>query len=255
MAWNIVRHAFVIVFGNWKEALKASVLPFFILVTILAGMFYMTGLASIQISDASLGQGGNVGSIALFAVVALIASMFVLSWVAVTWHRFILLEEYPAYFPAVTGRPIGAYFRRTAMIILQMFGVLIPVALIVMPLMAGLLASPFVLVLLSIAVNVLISFVWLRVCISLPSVAVGEPMTSVEAWGKTRDISQTILGLGLVMILLNFAAGTIVNLALAPIPVVSSMASIAVQWVSMMVGISVLTTIYGHVVEGRPLVD
>ena len=138
--------------------------------------------------------------------------MLVLSWVAVTWHRFILLEEYPAYFPAVTGRPIWRVFpsdcddyfadvwRFDASCAHCHAADGRPFGEPALCWRSFLFACMFCLV-----------YVWLRVCISLPSVAVGEPMTSVEAWGKTREISQTILGLGLVMILLNFAAGTIVT--------------------------------------------
>ena len=255
MAWNIVRHAFVIVFGNWREALRASVIPFVISIALIAVMLTVTGVPLQTNIGLNLEEIANPGAIFVVVLASLALMMFTFSWVAVTWHRFILLEEYPANVPVVADRPIGAYLRRTLMIVLQMMAFVVPLSFVIMPILIGLLENPVMLATVSIAFNVLLSYVWLRVSVSLPSVAVGQPMGSIDAWAKTSHISQTILGTALIMIVLNFVASMVFSLALGPIPIISTIASLAVQWISMMVGISVLTTIYGHVIEGRPLVD
>lgn len=254
MAWNIVRHAFVIVFGNWREALKASVVPFVVSVALILLMFVMVGVPLQTNMAMQFEEISNPGAMAFVVFASLALMMLTFSWVAVTWHRFILLEEYPANVPAVSDRPIGAYLRRTLMIVLQMMAFMVPLSFIVLPIMGSLVQNPLLLAILSIAFNVLLSYVWLRVSVSLPSVAVGQPMGSIDAWAKTSHISQTILVTALIMIVLNFVASMVISLALGPIPIISTIASLAVQWTSMMVGISVLTTIYGHVIEGRPLV-
>jgi hypothetical protein len=38
-------------------------------------------------------------------------------------------------------------------------------------------------------------------------------------------------------------------------PVLGVLVDIFVQWLTLMVGVSILTTLYGHVIEGRPLID
>lgn len=249
MAWNIVRHAFVIVFGNFTNALRASVVPSLILIAVI-GVFAMT--ADLSIFD----EGANATEMSfttmtilgMFGIGAL--AMVVFAWVAVTWHRFILLEEYPAIVPAFGGRPILPYAGRTLMIALQMIFVMIPVMLLVGPFLTF---SATTASLVTLGLGICLSFLWLRVCVSLPSVAVGEHMGSVAAWRTTSDIWQTILGVCAITTLLNYGANLAITLIASNLGFVFDILHIAVQWVSMMVGISILTTIYGHVVEGRPL--
>jgi hypothetical protein len=130
---------------------------------------------------------------------------------------------------------------------------MIPVMFLVLPLIMGGGGSTIAGFVGVVGLNVMLTFIWLRLSVSLPSVAVGEPMGSVEAWTKTNDVWEMILGISIIVIVLNFAATTIVTTLFSGIPVVFGVLSIAVQWVSMMVGISILTTIYGHVIEGRSL--
>ena len=249
MAWNIVRHAFIIVFGNFTNALRASVVPSLILIGTI-GAFAMTADLSMfeETFDPTVTSLPTMSVMGIFAISAL--AMIVFAWVAVTWHRFILLEEYPSIFPAFGGRPVFPYAGRTLMIALQMFVVMIPLMLLTGPLF---LASPAVASLAIFALGILLSFLWLRVCVSLPSVAVGEHMGSIDAWRKTNDIWQTILGVCAITALLNYGANLAVTLIASNLGFVFDILQIAVQWVSMMVGISILTTIYGHVIEGRPL--
>ena len=252
MAWNIVRHAFVIVFGNLKEALKVSVAPFIMLVCIIAVSAFLLGLP-IGGEQTTLANANFTGSLALLFIIIAVAVMFTFGWIAVTWHRYILLEEYPGVVPSISDRPIGTYIARMLMIVLQMSCVMIPLMFLVLPLImggGGRTIAGFVGV---VGLNVMLTFIWLRLSVSLPSVAVGEPMGSVEAWTKTNDVWEMILGISIIVIVLNFAATTIVTTLFSGIPVVFGVLSIAVQWVSMMVGISILTTIYGHVIEGRSL--
>lgn len=250
MAWNIVRHAFVIVFGNLQNALKASIVPFIILIAGGLLLSKVTGL-SLNMAEMSTENFENVGGIFLFVIVAFIGTMFIFSWIAVTWHRFILLEEYPNTVPAYAGLPIAKYVGRTLMISLQM----LPVMLIAMPLIGTMLMNPTSAMIFSAILSVPITFVWLRVSVSLPSVAVGQPIGSVEAWGETKPIWETIFGVSLILIGLNYGATFISSAFFSGIPVISGIISVVTQWVSMMIGISILTTLYGHVVEGRPLVD
>ena len=236
MAWNIVRHAFVIVFGNFGNALRASLMPLLILIAVVG---LLTTVLNLPMNGAII-----------LILVGMAAAMFVFAWVAVTWHRFILLEEYPSFVPAISDRPIWPYVKRTLMIILQMMVVMVPVLSLMLPAISN---FPSAAVILSIGLSILMSFIWLRICVSLPSVAVGEHMGSADAWAETKDIRQTILGVCVIMMFLNSAAGLLPVLLAPHLLIISTVLNIAIQWVSIMIGISVLTTIYGHVIEGRPL--
>jgi hypothetical protein len=104
-----------------------------------------------------------------------------------------------------------------------------------------------------VALNVLYAFVWFRVAISLPSVAVGEHMGSMDAWEITSEHSRDILMMSVVIIVLNSVMSMGVATLFGGLPLVAFILRIIVQWTTMMVGISVLTTLYGHIVEGRSL--
>ena len=56
--------------------------------------------------------------------------MFVTSWVAVAWHRFILLEEPAGLLPGISGRPIWSYLRKSIMLGLLIVLIAIPVMFI-----------------------------------------------------------------------------------------------------------------------------
>lgn len=259
MAWNIVRHAFVIVFGNLREALKASIVPFAILIATLFVLMSALGLPVYH--DALIVPAvENESAAALAGFMSLPLYLFIFAWVAVTWHRFILLEEYPAIVPAVSNRPIWAYVGRSLMLMLQMMMVLIPVMLISMVLMLGSITDPNALMLntgsglvFMIVIGSIYSFFWLRIGVSLPAVAVGRPINSRTAWAETKPVWKTILGASVILVALNLIVTLAFSLLFAGIPLIFYILSVVIQWVSMMVGVSVLTTIYGHVIEGRPL--
>jgi hypothetical protein len=259
MAWNIVRHAFVIVFGNFAEALKASIAPFAILVITVLVLNTALGLPLYQ--DALIApDAGMQGAIAMASIITIPLYLFIFGWVAVTWHRFILLEEYPTAVPAVAGRPIGAYVGRTVMMTLQMTLIMVPIILVSVLIVGDIFTEPNAFLMntgtgiaFAIGFGTAFTFFWFRVGISLPAVAVGEPINSRKAWAETKPVWQTILGASIIMVSLNIVVTLLFSLLFVGIPLVAYVLSIAIQWATMMVGVSVLTTIYGHVIEGRPL--
>ena len=252
MAWNIVRHAFVIVFGNLSNAIKASLVP----TLLLAGAFVGFGsIMDIQIVEGNmdLEDLSQSGVTVLAGLGLLVFAMFVFAWVTVTWHRFILKEEYPDVVPSISGRPIWPYVARTLMITLQFMLLLIPLFILIMALANILFSNIVTAAIFGVALNVLYAFVWFRVAISLPSVAVGEHMGSMDAWEITSEHSRDILMMSVVIIVLNSVMSMGVATLFGGLPLVAFILRIIVQWTTMMVGISVLTTLYGHIVEGRSL--
>lgn len=261
LAWNIVRHAFVITFGNFNDALKASIVPF----AILTAMLYVAAIAvGLPISAAPLTQinQDDVPGFLKFSVIAIPLYLFMFSWVAVTWHRFILCEEYPAIIPAIKDRPILPYIKRTLWLTLQMIVVMIPISLVVGLVMviffgqtSDISASSPSAVFPAILMGVLFSYFWFRWGISLPAVAVGKSITSAEAWRNTKMLAPTIFGVAAILSLLNVVVSVVLTEYLSGIAAVGFVLNLMFQWVTVMVGVSILTTLYGHVIEGRPLAD
>ena len=265
MSFEIVRHAFVMVFGNLRDSVKVSALPLvltFLATFVLPPLF---GLSTVDVASAAnlqaLIQGhpaGPIASVVAFFIAALY--FFSMSWIAVGWHRFILLEEYPRLVPYLPLRQVLGYLGRSFAIGIVVVAVGIPIGLI-----GGAAAGPFaaqggasVGVLIALFVIVLMAsilrYVWLRLGIVLPSAAVGSPMPILSGWRISAPIGGTIFTVSLILVTLNLGINLTVPQLLGGIPVVGQLVTLAVSWTTLMVGASILTTLYGHLVENRDLV-
>ena len=259
MAWQIVKHAFAMIFNNFGQAVKVSVIPFVILMAVAALLLAVAGVPwDLMRGEFDVNEIPQVSGLAVLLIIALVVfAFFTFGWIAVSWHRFILREEYTALIPAVSGRPIWGYVGKSILLGLLLSLIAIPVSMLLgllfFPLMGasaepGIFAFIFALVLGSI-----LGFLWFRWAISLPAKAVGEDMTFSTAWATTAPLAGIIFQVTLITVALNLAASFLLAFALNEIPAVSLVLELAVNWLSTMIGISVLTTLYGHLVEGRPL--
>jgi hypothetical protein len=262
MGWQIVRHSFVLLFRNLSDALKISLGPLLIGVVVALLVASATGLPPellTQVTNPALMMQISqflTGSAAFGLLFILIMVGFITAWVAVNWHRFVLLEEYPGLLPALSGRPIGGYFWRVILLTLVLVVVSLPVSFIVSLFLAPLLASGaispigIVAMALGILLAAFLSWVWLRLALILPSAAVGRQMGMGESWTVTGRISGAIFQAGLILMVINGVAGYAVE-AFFGASVIGLVLGQAVTWVSLMVGVSILTTLYGHLVEDR----
>ena len=170
-------------------------------------------------------------------------------WVAVAWHRFVLLEERGGSLPTFHGSRMFAYF---VVIFLMMIGLALGAG--AAGAIAGIALSNitplFVLAMLAIAVATLWAFY--RLSPLLPAAALGESMGVKQAWEATASISGAVLGAALLLILFALLCGGAAMLVWFQVNILIGVILMGVvQWAYTMVGISVLTTIYGIAVEGR----
>jgi len=56
-----------------------------------------------------------------------------------------------------------------------------------------------------------------------------------------------------LLVLINVVPDLLISGIILGVPVIGFIISIMLSWLTMMLGISILTTIYGHVIEGRDL--
>lgn len=245
MAFKILIHTFRMIFGNLGQALRVSVGPYLILILGFAILF---GALSTM-ADSTVGVSPLMS---LMFVVLFPLSLFVTAWVAVSWHRFILLEERAGLLPAVKGRPIWPYAGRAILL-----GLLIALMAIPLLFLVGIISSavPFFAIPLFVVVMVILGFVGLKLGVSLVGTALGKPMKFGDVWNATDQINNTIFGLVFLMVIINVLPSLIVAGIAAYIPIIGFVLNIVLNWISMMLGISILTTIYGHVIENRPLVS
>lgn len=108
-------------------------------------------------------------------------------------------------------------------------------------------------IVLSIIILLPVVVVVYRLSVILPGAALGEKVRLGDAWRRTAGSSGAIILLAVVSIL----AAIVIDLplfVLGSVPLLAFAWGAATAWLKMMVGISILTTLYGHFVEGRALV-
>ena len=136
--WEIFIHSVRLVFSNLNAALQISLVPYAI-----SGLaFLFLGASAISLMEAGdpaqLMQvsGGVWLGLLVYGVVAILMSL----WIAVAWHRYVLLEEYPTgWIPGFHGDRIGSYFMKGLLLGLLIFGAVllasVTVGLILIPIL------------------------------------------------------------------------------------------------------------------------
>lgn len=231
-SFRIFRHSIRQVFLNLKPAIIVS-LPVMVVAVLALGL-----IPPMQTPEGPIPNP-------LSGLLMLAASLCV----AVNWHRFVLLEEAPAVVPHLHWRRMLAYLGRTLQIGLCM----LPLIVLAMAIVYLGATSPVV-SLLFFPLALIGTVISLRFSVMLPAAAVGRGFGPMEAFLRTQGSSGTIFLLIVLMtvaqMLLVFALAPLVALGL---PLLVLAGEFVLNWIVVMVTASVLTTLYGHYIEGREL--
>lgn len=191
------------------------------------------------------------GSFASMYFLMMISTFIIALWIAVSWHRFVLLEEAPSgWIPTWHGRNTLGYFGRSILIgliiIATMFIVSLPVGVIAAA--TGSLGIVGLIPIIGIAIS---AFIFYRLSPILPAAAIGKPIGIKAAWATTANHNRSFV----VIAIVTSIAGIILQIPTwlngDPTSLVSLIYSLVVGWFMMLIGVSTLTTIYGHFIEGR----
>lgn len=252
LLWGTVKHSLMMLWHNRNTVTKISLI--WLLILIPLSLWDMASSHGFQVKDAAAEPRlGLTSFLYLFANVVAFAS------VAVTWHRYVLLggpdEEVT---PFRLDEKTLKYFGHSLLLGL---GLVLAMVLAILP--SALLGAIGVLV--TIPVMVILLAYWLRFSLRLPALALGR--TSAEfsysdALTASAGLTTSFAGVWL----LQFAVGFAIMLAvlmpafvlvlLGPIGVaISSVYTTVVTWFASLFGVSLLTTLYGILVEGRELED
>lgn len=100
-----------------------------------------------------------------------------------------------------------------------------------------------------------LAFVWvaLRLSLILPAAALGARMTLMDSWETTSAVSGTMLAVAALLTGLNWCAFAIAGVLSPDASAIGLLIQTIVYVLEGLVFISVLTTFYGHLVEGRAL--
>lgn len=265
-AWKIFWKALTLISDNLWVALRISA-PVMILYAI-----FVFSAASLFLNINSNGQ--DLRGIALTTILTALGFIFAYLWVAVAWHRFVLLAERPTgLLPRLNGQAVLGYLGRIILIALIM---VVP-ALFLTFLMAATFGFPsggsfqgmiITQIVTQSLISVILAVFVYRISLILPARAIDNPINVSEALAKTEGSFFTILGLAILNIifyqLLKFPS-LLPLLALdsldpgAMIQVMNNQGIIAqiygliVHWIILLLGVSILSVLHGHYIEGRAL--
>ena len=251
LGWKIFMHALRMVFGNLKPALQITLGPSLIATALTIALLFVIDIPWDQL-DASTGAFPSTAADGPFALlIVCVAIIFVLTafWIAVSWHRFILLAEYPSgIFPTFRFDRVLAYLGRVLLLGLLMGIAFLPISIVVAILGGGTLAFAVAAVY---VIFLLVSFY--RLSIILPAAAIATPLSLKGAWSSTAGTTGTIF----VLLIVNFLFQFLVQLTftlLAIIPVLGILLTLLFSMLILpLINVSLLTTMYGVFVEKREL--
>jgi len=244
---SLFQHSLRQVTGNFAAAIRISALLY--LAQVAVGTLIDLPLLTDEAAMRGAIEGGTFpwGKLVLIVVVAVVSNL----WIAVAWHRFVLRVEMPASLvPVFHGGAILAYFGRMIAI-----GIVLAVPMMALMALTGPVAvagGPMARLATVLVVAVPVSTLFFRIGAILPAAALDQPLKLAEAWRRTAGATPALAGLALLFL----GASLAIDLPAAALPQGSVPQLVwlgLTGWVKAMVGISALTTIYGHYIEGRAL--
>lgn len=266
---TILAHSFRQVTGNLGMAIKVS--GWLVAIYVIGGAVLMSTMPewldaaldqNLQgMTDASEISGGSVGLVLLLTLAAIVFLFWSVSLVAIVWHRYILLEEIPqGVIPYRADFRIGRYFwlgvgisLLAALVVGMVSGIL------------GMIFGPFfmssmqgvaegavgVAFLMGLIIGTIVAVLYLRMALVLPAVALDDSLTIGQAWEKTSGHTGAIIGLALALAFINMVVPMVISLAFGELVWVNLAFMGLYQWFYFMLGISILSTLYGHIVQKR----
>lgn len=254
---EILLHSIRQVFGNLDGALKVSAVPY--AVQVVVGLVIGASAAGMGSGmGAGMPSGGMMAGMGFAGLVTLIVVLITSLWMAVAWHRYILLSEHPTgYVPPFNGDRIMAYFLRSLGygIVLILIGMLLGM---VMGLILAPVANSGRIVLFMILMSVLVYLPMLvlsfRLTAGLPGAALGAGTDFMAGWQATQGATVDIAVLSVFVVGAHLIFGLVDFYLFSGVWLLSFLWNVIVGWLIVMVGISILTTLYGHYVQKRLLV-
>jgi len=114
-------------------------------------------------------------------------------------------------------------------------------------------SSPAALLLIGLVAGVAFLWLALRLSLVLPAAALGHVMSVRESWRATEPLAGTLWALAVLLAVVNTLLGVIASMLPPADPGLRLMLDSAIYLIEGLVFVSMLTTLYGHLVEGREL--
>lgn len=255
-AWYIFAHSVRQLFGNLKSALAMSV-PLLLLVLGVSLYVYrdMLFMDNAAVMEEALGTENLLIDAASGTALGLL-QMFISVWIAVGWHRFVLLNEETGFLPRFRGGRMAAYVGKSLIIGLIIMIPLGAIMLLLLSMFSSALspANFFMITVFGLLFFVPAISLSMRLGIALPAMALGEPTSLRQIWRATEGEVTTFVGLTVIFLILGFFQEFLQAFIADSWIITAIIWRFACDWFALMLGLSVLTTLYGHYIQRRDLV-
>lgn len=217
----------------------------------LAGVFADDALRAVQRALQSPAPPPNDQLLVL--MICGVAGILGYALMAVLWHRHVLLDRSAPAEVRPGMKIYWGYVWRAIVLGFAQFLAAISLGLAMM-LLSGLTGSgTSALMLIGLVAGVAFLWVALRLSLVLPAAAMGQVMPIRESWQVTAPLASTLWALAVLLAVVNTMLGVISGVLLPDDPGVRLLLDSVLYIIEGLVFISVLTTLYGHLVEGRKL--
>lgn len=251
MTYQILSHAWRMIIGNLDTVLRLALVPWLIVTfgEAVVSVFF-TGQLMIEPGSQRPELMNEPNFILVSGLYGLSAGILTL-WIVVGWHRFILLEEQPVgMFPRWNGKRMLSYLGHGILVGLAC-AVPVILAMIVMMVLLGTEPTGIQELLMQAVLTFVIMYFSLRVSLILPACAIGEHVPMRESWRLTGTIQGAILGVSAIIMVIALVPW--VMIAFFGTGLIMFLIYSVLSGVLSLLGVSVLTTLYGILVEKRAL--
>lgn len=252
LSFRLLRHAVLMLFHDPRATLRVAW-------PLLAAMAATTLLPSITTPHASGAMMEPIGMSPTMLLILAVGNAAIFLATAVAWHRHVLRGEPPRILARARLRQMLAY-AGTGIVIALIIMVPMLLGMAIMSLtMGGMGMGRAIFAMASMAsmivLMVLFMAVGLRLLTALPGAALREPAPIRRAWRATGGQWGCFLSLA-VMIFVLQSLPSLVPAAIASAThslLLAGIVAVLMSWAWAMAGLSLATTLWGHIVEGRDL--
>ena len=273
-AWKLFSHSVLQIIRNLKAVLLITFIPFIILsIPIFIVMSAVPHIIDSAIDNPSSGMFLRLGpfgpsvpfeSFSSFIWPLLFSFAFagiVSLWTAVTWHRFILLNEPPQNpFSKKNLLRMASYFKTLILLIIIIIPIFFVTSILSSFVLAIVITPPvgaktiLIMILWATLFSAFFWTIYLRLCPALPASALGEGVSFFDGYMETRGATITFFIMGVAFTLTSMSFEFLLDKI--PFHIIGRILifEFLAAWLAFVFNLSLITTLYGHYVEKRALV-
>jgi hypothetical protein len=264
--FDAIGHAITSTFKNFPFAFHVSWPWMLVIMPLSVATNLYVLFNDLAFERGSNPQPGQTAQYFLAVLPLVVVNVLAYSAIAVSWHRYILLDEVPQGWARLRlDRPMWRYIGNFLLILLILLGcgvaagIGVGIAALLVRMILGETVMTILIVPVAIAGYIYGIISMYRMLVKLPAVALGrEDFTIADAWFSTRGNQMRLFGMLVVTVCLSLAVGTTMLAAVYVFNLfgtiglsISIAFQVLVNWALTIFGVTILTSLYGFFVQDR----